>query len=1404
MAPFDATARIRVDLSGFRTAVAEVTSSSRAMASATGALDLALKGLDATLRAVGRGGTSAARGILKVQEAANPVSASLRAVQESAARMGQNFNVSAQASSRVASALRQQTTATDATAAADRRLAEAMREEERASRTAAAALNEHITRTRDLGQVYGQIAQQAAKVVSAFGFTVSAAVQQEKAFADVRRVTGLTRDEARFLEQGLLDLAAVVPIPFTELAEIATIGGQLGIASKDLQSFTDTVARYSAATGISAEQSAIFFGRLSVFTNVAASDYKALGSMVARLGVTMIATDEQVQRTMESITAVGAQAGFTTQEIGALGATMASLGVSPYLARGAFLRLLNDITKASTEGGDKLAVMAKVLGMTGQEVQKLQASDPSALFYKLVDALGRTADAGTDLQPILRAMGVTNSNDLIVIQRLAGGHEVLAKALITANGAYAQANELGRQSAITFGTVSAKATTVMNAFKGVAAAIVMPALPLLSQGLELVASALNKVRNSPVLAFFVTFAAAITGAVAAFTAYKSALAAVIVAQALTARSTQALGVGQLTLTNLFRTTRAMATGNAAAMTATAASTAAAGAAATGASVGFFTLQRAMGVIGIGLTLLSALWVSYKAASAASVDSTKAATDAAWGAVGGHEALAGAVAQDTAAMDRGETALKAYTSTSDTLTGKTKDVIEAERAKAQAVIDSSVAFYGSEAALRDQAKAQGMSGDAARASLKDYEAATATLSRLADQADGVTLAYGKQTAALIQAALKQALFDSDIAKSADSMGRAKDAGLDLVKVNTLLAQGRVDEAMNLLSGALDKAEARFKATSKAAEEAQNKLTGMKNSKFVDASQIETQQKLVDSLNATNDGAKSTRDGLKTLFDTVNKGDTDIQELANIGSLLGENLDKTGDKAKKAAGSIDEFGDVVDNTTVSGKALAETMDSLAGPSAAWAKATEIAGDKAKGTADKLDEATVSLNDYMSAIDKVLQANRDFATNLVELQAKMPTDLAGELAKQTPQTLALMNSASRPELDKFAAYLRLTSETGAKSFAEQFDRVGPLIAGKGVAIGQGFASAYGGELKRAAEGGSVSEGVNRVRVAVELLNLVKANPKISLDDAPAKATTEELIAYLAGKVAGGELSPEGKAALARGDFDAVLAAVAAAAKAADVSPKGNVVITKEDADRELRGFQNKITEMNQSNAIGPKGQVVFSGVQQYHNDLTGMSGSARSMTNSGSFNVHGLAQIATGDYFGALRSMASEAWIKRGDIINALSGIHPVISFSFRALNSVWDFITGQATGGWVRGPGGPRDDRIPTMLSNGEYVVNAASARKYSALLEAINAQQGRGPDPLSSLTSPPRADWGKPVEKLNMSRLVGAVGRIPQQSAPSAPSGPKTVITVNNTYPQAEPTSVTINRSLALAATLSGV
>ncbi|MFI0844436.1 tape measure protein [Mesorhizobium sp. IMUNJ 23232] len=56
---------------------------------------------------------------------------------------------------------------------------------------------------------------------------------------------------------------------------------------------------------------------------------------------------------------------------------------------------------------------------------------------------------------------------------------------------------------------------------------------------------------------------------------------------------------------------------------------------------------------------------------------------------------------------------------------------------------------------------------------------------------------------------------------------------------------------------------------------------------------------------------------------------------------------------------------------------------------------------------------------------------------------------------------------------------------------------------------------------------------------------------------------------------------------------------------------------------------------------------------------------------------------------------------------------------SLGGIFGFADGGWPGGRVRGPGGPRGDKIPIMVSDGEHITNARSAKKYGPLLDAIN-------------------------------------------------------------------------------------
>ncbi|GAA0347909.1 hypothetical protein NE235_10725 [Actinoallomurus spadix] len=68
----------------------------------------------------------------------------------------------------------------------------------------------------------------------------------------------------------------------------------------------------------------------------------------------------------------------------------------------------------------------------------------------------------------------------------------------------------------------------------------------------------------------------------------------------------------------------------------------------------------------------------------------------------------------------------------------------------------------------------------------------------------------------------------------------------------------------------------------------------------------------------------------------------------------------------------------------------------------------------------------------------------------------------------------------------------------------------------------------------------------------------------------------------------------------------------------------------------------------------------------------------------------------------------------------------------------------TGGSVSGPGTATSDSIPAMLSNGEFVVNAAQTARFLPLLEAINSGLAPGPSTATFVASAPASSAAPPA------------------------------------------------------------
>jgi TP901 family phage tail tape measure protein len=276
-------------------------------------------------------------------------------------------------------------------------------------------------------------------IAASLGQAVMASAKFESAFTSVERTSGVTGSAVGELRKQLIDLSTTIPVSFEQISQIATLGAQMGIAADSLDSFSSTVAKFAAVTGISVDEVAQSFGRLGQLMGVPASKFENLSSAISYAGSNAVATDREVLAMSESIAAASTQAGYSADQVIGLSTALASLKIRPEEARGVIVRLFREIDMQVTTGGKKLQDFSKVMKMSAEDTKSLWKSDPSAFFNSFISG----AKSAGNLNEIITSLGITNSRELNVIQRLAGSTDMLARSMADAReqyllGTYAQ------------------------------------------------------------------------------------------------------------------------------------------------------------------------------------------------------------------------------------------------------------------------------------------------------------------------------------------------------------------------------------------------------------------------------------------------------------------------------------------------------------------------------------------------------------------------------------------------------------------------------------------------------------------------------------------------------------------------------------------------------------------------------------------------------------------------------------------------------------------------------------------------------------------------------------------------------------------------------------------------------
>jgi TP901 family phage tail tape measure protein len=269
----------------------------------------------------------------------------------------------------------------------------------------------------------------AGAAVMALGVgAVVAAARWERAFADVQRTVQGTPRTLEQIRQGLVSLSQDIPVGFTQLAEIASVGGQLGISANGIVAYTETIAKLTATTNLTADAASKALGRFKAFfaeaddSSLAVTDqtFSNLASSILRVGVNSVATESGIVNVATQISSMGSYAGFTADQVIGLAGALSSVGVPPELSRGVITRLFNTIGEAVSQNGTKLQDFARLAGVSSEEFRAAWGTDQFAfIFTKMVAGLNTVTQNGGDAVRALHDLGITSVRDVPVLLRLA-------------------------------------------------------------------------------------------------------------------------------------------------------------------------------------------------------------------------------------------------------------------------------------------------------------------------------------------------------------------------------------------------------------------------------------------------------------------------------------------------------------------------------------------------------------------------------------------------------------------------------------------------------------------------------------------------------------------------------------------------------------------------------------------------------------------------------------------------------------------------------------------------------------------------------------------------------------------------------------------------------------------------
>ena len=368
------------------------------------------------------------------------------------------------------------------------------------------------------------IGEALSQIAGAFKDATDAAVEYESAITGVYKTVNGTDEQLAAISDEIMEMATEMPATTTEIAAVAEAAGQLGIATGDITSFTQTMINMGEATNLTADEAATALAKFANIAGTSASDYNRLGSVIVDLGNNFATTEADITRMATRLASAGTLAGLSEPQILALAAAMSSVGIEAEAGGTAMTQTLSGIEQAVANGGEKLEKYAEISGMTAEKFADAWENDAISALTSFIAGLGRLNEQGESAVLTLTDLGLTGVNQSNMLQSLGLAANMMGNAVSTANTAWQENIALTNEANKRYATTESQQAMMANAANNLAVVYGELYTPALREaygvGTDLLVQAADFVEENPeIVKGVTTFVGVVGTATAGVTAF---------------------------------------------------------------------------------------------------------------------------------------------------------------------------------------------------------------------------------------------------------------------------------------------------------------------------------------------------------------------------------------------------------------------------------------------------------------------------------------------------------------------------------------------------------------------------------------------------------------------------------------------------------------------------------------------------------------------------------------------------------------------------------------------------------------------------------------------------------------------------------------------------------------------